>query len=109
MSESDDNYARWGPDNSGRPPTPSPIRYTPSFSELDSFGFVTYLIAVLALGAKLYAILDGLPPVLVWTIEGGAGLLLLWLWPAIYAVGIFLVCAGAIGFCALQIFRASVG
>lgn len=109
MSESDDNYARWGPTNSGQPPTPAPIRYVPSLSELDSFGFISYLVVALALGAKLYAVLDGLPSVFVWLIEVLAGLLLLWVWPAIYAVAIFLVCAGVVGYCALQIFRAFVG
>ncbi len=106
MQQQNDDYNRWGPRNEGTPPVPAPLGFSPAKSEWTGFAIVTYLVTVILIGNQLLTLLAGWSAFVGWSAIGLVALILLWAWPVIYTVAIFLVCGTIIGYCAILLIRA---
>ncbi len=101
-----DDYNRWGPYRDGTPPGADPIRFRPGAGEMDGFALVAYLVTAGFIGVKVYGALAATSAVLAWGISVALALVLLWVWPVIYAVGVTVACAVIVWQCAIMIIRA---
>lgn len=102
-----EDYERWGPYNSGKPPVPEPMRFGGGNGELGAGAVLGYLGAMFVIGINFFpwAASIGLPSWGAWACFLAAAAVLLSVWAVVWGLVVGAACIVVIYHSAIMIAR----
>lgn len=100
-----EDYERWGPYNSGKPPVPEPFKFGGGDGELGGGALLAYLGVLFVVGINFFpwAASLGFPSWGAWACFLAMGAGLLSVWSVVWGVMVGLACLAVVYHCAIMI------